>query len=315
MEIHRVCVLGGTGFIGRSVVEQLAEQGMWVRVLTRNREKARGLFVLPTGEVVNADVNDDATLARQFEGMDAVVNLIGILHQSRRQPFEKVHVELPARVGRACRAAGVVRLLQMSALGASSGGPSEYLKSRGRGEAAVKDAAGSIPITIFQPSIVIGACDDFLNMFAKLVQLFPVIPLAGAKTRFQPIWVEDVARAMVASLADPRTFGKTYQLGGPKIYTLEQLVTLVIALKGRSRMILPLPHWAATLQAAAFEYLPGPIMTRDNLKSMSVDNVCSEPWPAEFAFKPSSIEGIVAEYLTDATQRGRYKYYRNRAGR
>jgi NADH dehydrogenase len=315
MEIHRVCVLGGTGFIGRSVVEQLAEQGMWVRVLTRNREKARGLFVLPTGEVVNADVNDDATLARQFEGMDAVVNLIGILHQSRRQPFEKVHVELPARVGRACRAAGVARLLQMSALGASSGGPSEYLKSRGRGEAAVKDAAGSIPITIFQPSIVIGACDDFLNMFAKLVQLFPVIPLAGAKTRFQPIWVEDVARAMVASLADPRTFGKTYQLGGPKIYTLEQLVTLVIALKGRSRMILPLPHWAATLQAAAFEYLPGPIMTRDNLKSMSVDNVCSEPWPAEFAFKPSSIEGIVAEYLTDATQRGRYKYYRNRAGR
>jgi uncharacterized protein YbjT (DUF2867 family) len=315
MEIHRVCVLGGTGFIGRSVVEQLAEQGMWVRVLTRNREKARGLFVLPTGEVVNADVNDDATLARQFEGMDAVVNLVGILHQSRRQPFEKVHVELPARVGRACRAAGVARLLQMSALGASASGPSEYLKSRGRGEAAVKDAAGSIPITIFQPSIVIGAADDFLNMFARLVQLFPVIPLAGAKTRFQPVWVEDVARAMVASLADPRTFGKTYQLGGPKVYTLEQLVTLVIALKGRSRMILPLPHWAATLQATVFEFLPGPIMTRDNLKSMSVDNVCSEPWPAEFAFKPSSIEGIVAEYLTDATQRGRYKYYRNRAGR
>ena len=315
MEIHRVCVLGGTGFIGRSVVEQLAEQGMWVRVLTRNREKARGLFVLPTGEVVNADVNDDATLARQFEGMDAVVNLIGILHQSRRQPFEKVHVELPARVARACRAAGVARLLQMSALGASAGGPSEYLKSRGRGEAAVREAAGDIPLTIFQPSIVIGASDDFLNMFAKLVQLFPVIPLAGAKTRFQPVWVEDVARAMVASLADPRTFGKTYQLGGPKIYTLEQLVTLVIALKGRSRMILLLPHWAATLQAAVCEYLPGPIMTRDNLKSMSVDNVCSEPWPAEFAFKPSSIEGIVAAYLTDATQRGRYKYYRNRAGR
>ncbi len=315
MEIHRVCVLGGTGFIGRSVVEQLAEHGMWVRVLTRNREKARGLFVLPTGEVVNADVNDDATLARQFEGMDAVVNLVGILHQSRRQPFEKVHVELPARVGRACRTAGVARLLQMSALGASASGPSEYLKSRGRGEAALKDAAGNIPLTIFQPSIVIGAADDFLNMFARLVQLFPVIPLAGAKTRFQPVWVEDVARAMVASLADPRTFGKTYQLGGPKVYTLEQLVTLVIALKGRSRMILPLPHWAATLQAAVLEYLPGPMMTRDNLKSMSVDNVCSEPWPAEFAFKPSSIEGIVAEYLTDATQRGRYKYYRNRAGR
>ena len=315
MEIHRVCVLGGTGFVGRSVVEQLAEQGMWVRVLTRDREKARGLFVLPTGEVVNADVNDDATLARQFEGMDAVVNLVGILHQSRRQTFEKVHVELPARVARACRAAGVARLLQMSALGASVDGPSEYLKSRGRGEAAVKDAAGNIPLTIFQPSIVIGADDAFLNMFAKLVQLFPVIPLAGPKTRFQPVWVEDVARAMVASLADPRTFGKTYELGGPKVYTLEQLVTLVIALKGRSRMILPLPHWAASLQAMVFEYLPGPIMTRDNLKSMSVDNVCREPWPAEFAFKPSSIEGIVAGYLTDATQRGRYKYYRNRAGR
>jgi len=135
--------------------------------------------------VVNANVDDDATLARQFEGMDAVVNLVGILHQSRRQTFEKVHVELPARVARACRAAGVARLLQMSALGASVDGPSEYLKSRGRGEAAVKDAAGSIPLTIFQPSIVIGADDAFLNMFAKLVQFFPVIPLAGPRTRFQ----------------------------------------------------------------------------------------------------------------------------------
>jgi NADH dehydrogenase len=315
MEIHRVCVLGGTGFVGRSVVAQLAEQGLWVRVLTRNREKARGLFVLPTGEVVNADVNDDATLAASFEGMDAVVNLVGILNETRAQSFEKVHVALPQRVVNACRAAGVARLLHMSALGASTEGPSEYLKSRGRGEAAVREAAGDLAVTIFRPSVVFGADDAFLNLFAKLVQLFPVIPLAGAKARFQPVWVEDVARAMALSLADPRTFGQTYELGGPKTYSLEQLVTLVIALKGRSRMILPLPHWAAVLQATVFEHLPGKIMTRDNLCSMSVDNVCAGPFPEVFGFKPTSPEGIIPEYLADATQRGRYKYYRNRAGR
>jgi NADH dehydrogenase len=315
MEIHRVCVLGGTGFVGRSVVAQLAEQGLWVRVLTRNREKARGLFVLPTGEVVNADVNDDATLAANFEGMDAVVNLVGILNETRAQSFEKVHVALPQRVANACRAAGVARLLHMSALGASTEGPSEYLKSRGRGEAAVREAAGDLAVTIFRPSVVFGADDAFLNLFAKLVQLFPVIPLAGAKARFQPVWVEDVARAMALSLADPRTFGQTYELGGPKTYSLEQLVTLVIALKGRSRMILPLPHWAAVLQATVFEHLPGKIMTRDNLCSMSVDNVCAGPFPEVFGFKPTSPEGIIPEYLADATQRGRYKYYRNRAGR
>jgi NADH dehydrogenase len=315
MEIHRVCVLGGTGFVGRSVVAQLAEQGLWVRVLTRNREKARGLFVLPTGEVVNADVNDDATLAASFEGMDAVVNLVGFLNETRAQSFEKVHVALPQRVVNACRAAGVARLLHMSALGASTEGPSEYLKSRGRGEATVREAAGDLAVTIFRPSVVFGADDAFLNLFAKLVQLFPVIPLAGAKARFQPVWVEDVARAMALSLADPRTFGQTYELGGPKTYSLEQLVTLVIALKGRSRMILPLPHWAAVLQATVFEHLPGKIMTRDNLCSMSVDNVCAGPFPEVFGFKPTSPEGIIPEYLADATQRGRYKYYRNRAGR
>jgi NADH dehydrogenase len=315
MEIHRVCVLGGTGFVGRSVVEKLAELGLWVRVLTRNREKARALFVLPTGEVVNTNVYDDAALAASFEGMDAVVNLVGILNETRGQSFEKVHVALARRVAEACRAAGVPRLLHMSALGASPDGPSNYLQSRGRGEAAVRGAAGDVAVTIFRPSVVFGADDAFLNLFARLVQLFPVIPLAGASARFQPVWVEDVARAVAVSLADPRTFGQTYELVGPKVYTLEQLVTLVIALKGRSRMILPLPHWAAVLQATVFEHLPGKIMTRDNLRSMSVDNVGKDPFPEVFGFKPSSAEGIVPEYLVDATQRGRYKYYRNRAGR
>jgi NADH dehydrogenase len=315
MEIHRVCVLGGTGFVGRSVVEQLAERGLWVRVLTRNREKARGLLVLPTGELVDAEIGDDTALARNFEGMDAVVNLVGILNETRAQKFEKVHVALPRRVANACRAAGVPRLVHMSALGASAQGPSAYLRSRGLGEAAVREAAGDVAVTIFRPSVVFGAGDAFLNLFATLVQLFPVIPLAGAKSRFQPVWVEDVARAVAVALADPRTFGLTLELGGPKTYTLEQLVTLVIALKGRSRMIVPLPHWAAVLQAAVFEHLPGKLVTRDNLRSMSVDNVCAGPFPEVLGFQPTAPEAIIPEYLADATQRGRYKYYRNRAGR
>ncbi|QJR16243.1 complex I NDUFA9 subunit family protein [Usitatibacter palustris] len=315
MTVRSVCLLGGCGFVGRSLAERLAADGLRLRIVTRHRDSAQPLLVLPTAEIEVADPNDDATLARLFEGMDAVVNLVAILHERRRATFQSVNVEFARKVAGACRAAGVGRLLHVSALGASESAPSDYLRSKARGEAAVREAAGSTAVTILRPSIIFGPGDSFLNLFATLVRLFPVIPLAGAKTRFQPIWVEDVANAMANALGDSRTFGRDYNLCGPRAYTFEELVRFVAAVLERRRMVVALPDWAAKLQATVFEFLPGPLMTRDNLRSMSVDNVCDGPFPEVFGFRPTALETVVPEYLADKTTTGRYPDYRNRAGR
>ena len=314
MRIDKVCMIGGSGFVGSAIADQLAAAGKQVLVLTRSRPKAMPLTVLPTIEIAVADVHDAAALARAFEGMDAVVNLCGILHETPRQSFEACHVELPRKVAEAARARGVRHLLHMSALGASPEGPSEYLRSKGRGEAALREAAGTLPFTIFRPSIVFGEGDRFLNLFALLSRM-PVLPLAGAEARFQPVWVEDVARCFVAALGDPGTFGQTYELAGPRVYTLAELVRLAAETAGRKARIVPLPGPLAALQAFTFEHLPGKLMTRDNLRSMSVDNVSASDFPAIFGFRPSPLEAVVPSYLAPTGARARYSRYRYFAGR
>ena len=312
---RNVVILGGTGFVGRSLARRLCAEGRHVRILTRDRLNAQALKVLPTVEIVVANPQDDTALAHAFEGMDVVVNLVAILHQGRRASFQAVNVDLPRKVAGACRASGVPRLLHMSALGASESAPSEYLRSRGRGEATVREACGATALTIFRPSVIFGADDRFVNLFATLARVFPVIPLAGAQARFQPVWVEDVARAMAASIDEPRTFGQTYELGGPQTWTLAEILAFVIGLSGRSRLIVGLPDWAARLQARVFEWLPGPIMTRDNLLSMSVDNVCAGPFPEVFGFRPASMQSIVPDYLAAGGRQSRFGDFRHRAGR
>ncbi|HEX4942769.1 MAG TPA: complex I NDUFA9 subunit family protein [Usitatibacteraceae bacterium] len=315
MDNARVLVLGATGFVGRSVCARLEARGTGLRVLTRDLLKARPLQVIPSIEIVTGSPHDDADLARALDGVDAAVNLVGILHQSRREPFEKVHVELPRRLARACRAAGVRRLVHMSALHAGRDGPSEYLRSRGRGEDAIREEGAGLAVTIFRPSVIFGQDDSFLNLFAGLVRFLPVVPLAGAGTKFQPVWVEDVARTVAACLDDPRTSGKTYELCGPGTYALAQIVDFVAGLQGRKRLVVPLPGWAAQAQAYVLEHLPGPVMTRDNLASMKVDSVCGCPFPEELGFAPATMEAIVPEYMAAAGLRGRYADYRRRGGR
>jgi uncharacterized protein YbjT (DUF2867 family) len=315
MDIGSVCLLGGSGFVGRSIADQATERGIRVRVLTRNAARARALTVLPTVELMEGDPSDEPTLAAAFEGMDAAVNLIGILHETRAQSFSAMHAELPHTVGRAARAAGIQHIVHVSALGASEKAPSNYLRSKAAGEAALRMAAGVVPWTILRPSVIFGEGDHFLNLFAALAKMFPVLPLAGADARFQPVWVEDVARCCVATLGEARSFGQAYELCGPRAYTLQELVQLVAATMGLRRTVLPLPPALGRMQAFMLEHLPGKLMTRDNLRSMSVPNVCTAKRPPMCAFEPSAIEAVLPQYLGAASGGARYARYRNQAGR
>ena len=313
MDIESVCIFGGCGFVGRSVAEAAATAGLRVRVVTRHPPRARSLLVLPTLEVMAGDPNDAASLPPLLDNMDAAVNLVGILHEGGGATFRSAHVELPRKIAEACRAAGVRHLLHMSALGASRDGPSEYQRTKAEGEEAAR--AAGVPCTVFRPSVIFGEHDSFLNMFATLLRFFPVIPLAGAGARFQPVWVEDVARAMVASLGDHRTVGEAYALCGPNVYTLADLVRAVGDMTGHRRAIVGLSDGVASLQAAIMERLPGKMITRDNLRSMKVDNVCSGPFPAIFGFTPTPLEAVAPRYLAHDTMRDRYDKYRHYAGR
>lgn len=316
VKIRKICVLGGSGFVGSHVVQRLSEAGYEVRVLTRRRERAKHLTLLPNVQVDECDVFFDAALQRAVTGCDAVINLVGILHESYGRRFDQVHADLPRRIAAACQVAGVHRLLQMSALQASEGAPSKYLRSRARGEAAVMQAAHeSLKVTIFRPSVIFGRGDSFLNMFARIARVMPVIALARPEARFQPVFVEDVAQAFVASVENPDTFGEIYNLCGPRVYTLRQLVRFVVDTLKLHRAIIGLNDRMSYLQAWAMELLPIKLMTRDNYYSMKVDSVCDCPFPEIFNLQPTALEAVVPEYLTGSTPRNEYLKFRTQAGR
>lgn len=345
MKFNRICVLGGNGFVGSVIVQMLAAQGRQVRVLTRNRDRAKALTVLPTVEVVDADIHDQVELNRQFEGMDAVINLVGVLHETRagrvdkpsarRGDFHENHVELPRKVLHACAANGIQRVLHMSALGADPTSQSAYQRSKGVGEALMRESAMpsseserwyldgpkfvhgyGMHTTIFRPSVIFGRGDSFLSMFASLVKLLPVMPLANAGARFQPVWVEDVAKAFVDALDSSASYGATYDVCGPKVYTLQELVEFVAHAVGKSPRIIPLCANLSYFQAWAMEFMPGKkLMTRDNYYAMLVDNVCNNQHPAPPNLQPAPLEAIAPEYLSGATPRGRYTAFRHHAGR
>lgn len=294
MAIRSVCVPGGTGFVGRHIVRLLCAQGVAVRVPTRSTDKARrALGSLPV-EIVAADAHDAAQLEKLFAGVDAVINLVGILHQQDGQTFLREHVGLADKVIEAAKAAGVARLLQMSALNAAPDGPSAYLRSKGEAEKRVR--ASGLQATIFRPSVIFGAGDNFLNLFAKLSKWAPVLPLACADAKFQPVWVEDVAQAFVHGLNDASSIGRRYDLCGPKVYRLRELVAFAAACCDRHPLIVPLPDSIAYIQAGVMEWLPVKLMTRDNFNSMRLDNVCGCAFP--FGIAPARMEDIAPQYLS-----------------
>jgi len=318
-----VLVVGGSGFVGRHLVAALAARGCNVTVPARRRERAKHLVLLPTVEVVEADVNQPGVLVRLTAGRDTVINLAGVLHSRRgrrdeRGPndygpdFARVHVELAQAVVNACRAAGVKRLLHMSALGADPKAPSEYLRSKGIGERAVL-AAEDLAVTVFRPSVIFGPEDSFLNLFALLAKFLPVIVLACPQARFQPVYVGDVVQAFLAALADRDAQGKRYDLCGPKQYSLRELVETVCAITHRRRLILGLGGRLSMAQARMLELLPVKVMTRDNVRSMQVPSVCSTPFP--FGIEPAALEALAPSWLAPSSPRGRYPALRTHAGR
>lgn len=310
--IRKVLLIGGSGFVGSAIASRLAREGIELLIPTRRRVRARHLLPLPTADVVEADVFDPATLARLMVGVDAVVSLVGVLHSRSGAPygsdFARAHVELPTRIVAAAHQAGVQRIVHVSALGAGPDGPSEYQRSKAAGEAVIRASGPEMAWTILRPSVIFGPGDSFLNLFASLVRRFPLLPLGGAKARFQPVYVEDVADVVAESLQREDAVGQIYEMAGPRQYTLQELVEYVGDLTGCRRPVLPLPEGLAMLQAGFLEMLPVTLVSRDNVRSMRADNVASgpaQPWGRT----PTPLETIAPTYLGKANKRCRFAGY------
>jgi NADH dehydrogenase len=310
--MKNILVLGGSGFIGAHVCEKLVRLGLNVTVPTRRRNNARNVMHLPSLTVLELDVHDELALSNAVAGHDAVVNLVAVLHGNQAR-FERVHVALVQKIVNACLIRGVKQLVHISALGVNGNNPdaapSMYLRSKGRGEKALELAVqAGLDVTVLRPSVVFGQGDKFLNLFASLQKIFPVMPLAGASARFQPVWVEDVASAVVSSLGKSVIMSellRVFEACGPEVFTLQQLVELSAKLagvnEGRGRPVIALPDWAGNAQAAFMEHLPGePVMSRDNMASMKVPNIATPGMPglAQLGIAPSALQPIAQDYLT-----------------
>lgn len=310
----KVCVLGGTGFVGRHLVSLLSEEGYRVRVPTRRAARHRDLKVLPGVDVVEADVHSTTGLRSLLHDCGIVVNLVAILNEGRRGEFEDVHVKLPRNVVHICQELGVPRLLHMSALNADAGGgPSRYLKTKGQGE-DLAHAAEDLDVTSFRPAVIFGPDDHFFNRFGRLLKWSPgVFPLACPGSRFAPVFVGDVTQAMLVAIEDSDTIGARYDLCGPHVYTLRQLVEFTANTLGLTRAVLGLGDGLSRLQAAVMGHLPGRPFTYDNYLSLQVDAVCNGDFPAVFGIDPAPIESLVPAYLRHVNQRNRFDEYRRRA--
>lgn len=322
MTVKKILVIGGSGFIGTRLIELLSSTtGYRIMVPTRRYERAKHLLVSPVVSVVQADIHDDAVLARLVAEADVVINLVGIL-QSRPArggapygpDFERQHVLLPRRIVAACVQQGVPRYLHMSALCADAEAPSMYLRSKAAGEKEAL-AAPALDVAIFRPSVVFGEGDNFINMFAGLNRMFPVIPLGSPEARFQPVYVGDVAQAFVNALALPHLGGKVFELGGPRQYTLRELVRLSGWYSGHPRPVIGLPDALGWLQAFVLEHLPGKLMSRDNVASMQVDNVLLGPIAPELHLTPRALEDVVPGYLRPRSPQQQFDFFRSTARR
>jgi uncharacterized protein YbjT (DUF2867 family) len=318
MRTQSITVLGGTGFLGTRLVARLIKDGLRVTVLSRDREQHKHLLVLPGLTLENCDVYDQAQLSEHFRGKDVVINLIGILNERgfSGQGFRRAHTELTQGVLLAARSAGVTRLLQVSALKAAVDGPSYYLRSKGEAERLIRESGSALDWTIFQPSVMFGPGDSFLNRFAGLLATIPwIFPLAMPNARFQPVLVDDVIEAILRCLHGGASSRQTYELGGPQIYSLREIVGLVAKITGQRRWITGLPDVAARIQALVMDFVPGRPFSSDNYRSLTIDSVCAEDGFARLGIKPQSMVATARQYLGAHEDNARLSRNRESAGR
>lgn len=311
----KVCILGGTGFVGEYLAAHLVERGFRVRVPTRRGARKRELGVLPGAEVISANVHEPGVLEEMLRGCDVVVNLIAILNEDRRGDFTRIHVDLVDRVIEACRRTGVRRLLHMSAMNAGPQAPSAYLRSKGEGEERAHAAAG-LAVTSFRPSVIFGPGDHLFNRFAMLLRRSPcVFPLACAQARLSPVFIKDVVHALHVALLEPDTVGQRYELCGPRVMTLQEIVQYTADVIGVEKRIVALGDLTSQLQARIMGVLPGRLFTLDNYRSLQVDAVCRNGFPPIFEREPTSVKAVVPTYLGAVNQRARLAEARRRSGR
>jgi uncharacterized protein YbjT (DUF2867 family) len=313
-----IVVLGGTGFLGTRLVARLIKDGHQITVLSRDREQHKHLLVLPGLTLENCDVYAHAQLSERFRGKDVVINLVGILNERGfgGGGFRRAHTELTRGVLQAARSAGAARLLQVSALKAGPDAPSYYLRSKGEAEQLIRDNGTALDWTIFQPSVMFGPGDSFLNRFAGLLGVIPwVLPLAKPNARFQPVFVDDVVEALRRCLHGGVCSRQTYELGGPHTYSLREIVNLVAKLTGRRRWIMGLPDPVAWLQALAMNFVPGRPFSSDNYRSLTVDSVCTQDGFAKLGVKPQSMVASASQYLGALEDNARLSRNRASVGR
>ncbi len=302
--MKKILLIGGTGFVGTAIAAELMRRptrtDFRLCLPTRRRDNARHLALLPTADVVQADVHDPAILLQLMAGCEAVISLVGILHGDEPrggapygQAFARAHVELPTKIAAAAKQLGVRRVVHVSGLGAAPDAPSCYLRSKAAGEAALQ--AAGLDLTIFRPSVIFGQGDSFLTLFAQLAKIAPFFPLAGADVKFQPVWVNDVAACVVDALTHDESIGQIYELGGPRVYALRELVAFAAAASGHPRTVIGLPDVIANIQARFMELLPEPPMTRDNLRSMQIPSTTASPLP--YGRVATALEAIAPGYL------------------
>ncbi len=316
--LQSIVVLGGTGFLGTRLVARLIKDGHQVTVLSRDREQHKHLLVLPGLTLENCDVYDEADLSERFRGKDVVINLVGILNERGfgGSGFRRAHTELTRGVLQAARSAGSARLLQVSALKAAPDAPSYYLSSKGEAEQLIRDSGAALDWTIFQPSVMFGPGDSFLNRFARLLATIPwVLPLAKPNARFQPVFVDDVVEALRRCLHGGSCSRQTYELGGPHTYSLREIVNMVAKLTGRRRWVVGLPDPVAWLQGLAMNFVPGRPFSSDNYRSLTVDSVCAQDGFAKLGIKPQSMVASASQYLGALEDNARLSRNRASVGR
>lgn len=308
-----ITVFGGTGFLGRHIIRNLAKSGAVIRVATRS--PASAYFLRPLGQIgqivpVRCDVNDDASVAAVLDGATHAVNLVGILFERGRQRFDRLHAELPGRIGRIAAAKKLALVVHISALGAAANGPSRYSRSKAAGEDALRAAFARH--VILRPSVVFGPEDNFFNMFARMAQKFHMLPLiAGGQTRFQPVYVGDIAEAVTRVIDAPTDsvfVGKTYTACGPQVYSMKELMRITLQQSRLSACLLPLPGWAARLMAMVSRLLPRPLITADQIRQLSVDNVQhpNVPGIADLGVAPTDLRAVLPSYMLQYWPGGRF---------